>query len=145
MSEDTVRARNDVAKGVVLTSHRFNDGDYDAAQNDQERAAIIAARREASVNWGSGIYLREEAPEHFTPTSSGVIELGFWPAHDDELVALENRGIIPENADLAYGINFNGKGSDTLFHGIKRIDNDFVAIVSGDIIYATKVAEPGGS
>ena len=116
------RERNQIFKDALLCSPRFNSG-------------TIEVDRQAAIDWGYESY-QNEIEKPFTPSGHGALDAGFWPAYDGKLVELQEKGRLPDNADLEYGITVKR----TYFRGIRRLDDGaFIAVVSGDASYANKV------
>lgn len=135
MSDTIDRKRDMQETGVILMSPLFETGD-------------IAADRKAAVDWGREAYNNGIA-EPFTPHRVGPSIFGpgecHWPSDGgDELAELNDaKGDLPETADLAFGVTCVQE--DTWFHGIKKIGNGFVAIITSTVKFAEKITEPASS
>lgn len=128
MPQETQRERSLSAEKVLLTSAVFATGD-------------LAADRQAAVDWGEAAFVNDEVTEPFTPFAVGPLAVGHWPSNGlGQLLELnESKGNLPADADLEFGITL---WSLTGFHGIKKVDEGFVAIVSGNVNYVAKATEP---
>lgn len=119
MSE--TRERDQRFENALLCSPRFNTGDP-------------TVDRQAAIDFGSAIY-RNDPCEPFVPSGHGALDAGWWPAFDGELVDLQEKGQLPDDADLGNGVFLSG----TDFHGIRKLDDgSFIAVVSGEAAYAKK-------
>ncbi len=119
--------RDQSFESALLCSPRFNESD-DPLVN-----------RQAAVDWGVKAYV-DDLIEPFTPSGSGALDAGFWPAQDGGLIELTDKGRLPEDANLEFGVTILG----TEFYGIRRLDDgSFIAVVSGNVTYAKKVGDSG--
>ena len=122
MSE--TRERNQSFDNALLCSPRFNSGDP-------------AVDRQAAIDFGSATY-RNDPCEPFVPSGHGVLDAGWWPSFKEDLIELQDKGQLPDEADLENGVSLSG----TDFHGIRKLDDgSFIAVVSGNATYANKVEE----
>ena|GEM_PF-2649377 len=119
------RERNQVFNKALLCSPCFNQN-TDPLEN-----------RQAAINWGMQAY-DINVKEPFTPSGSGALAAGFWPAETGALIELVDKGCLPSDADLEYGVTIRA----ARFHGIRRLDDgSFIAIISGTVIFANKVEQ----
>jgi hypothetical protein len=119
------RERNQTFEDALLCSPRFNTGDPDAD-------------RQAAIDWGQEAY-QDDIPEPFIPSGHGALDAGWWPAQDSDLIELQEKGRLPDDADLEYGVT----ATAVHFRGIRKLDDgSFIAVVSGNASYANKVEEP---
>ncbi len=118
------RERDQFFNEALLCSPRFNTGDP-------------AVDRKAAIDFGSATY-RNDPCEPFVPSGHGVLDAGWWPAFEGELIDLQDNGRLPDEADLENGVFL----SNTYNHGIRKLDDgSFIAVVSGNAAYANKVEE----
>lgn len=121
MSETLERERDQLADGVLLI----------AAFDDREDALV----------WGNQGYENDMVQQPFSPIETGETDIGYCPGVDGDLILLnEEKGKLPENADLEYGVTL---GKNVYFRGLKLFANGrFGAMVSADeVAFAAKVTE----
>lgn len=117
------RERDKLFENALLCSPEFNTGDP-------------AADRQAAIDWGKIAFLQNPGVP-FTPSGHGAIDAGIWPAEFGDLIDLQERGRLPDAADLDYGVTI----SRADWYGIRRLGNDaFIAIVGGNVHYAEKLS-----
>lgn len=119
-------------------------------QRDQSASNVLFTSpvmgRDEALEWEKKAYKTNLIEEPFTPAAVGPLDIGVWPDDQgsDELLELnEDKGNLPADADLEYGITVKGI---VLFHGLSKRGEGFVAIMSADEVnYAQKVTEPVGT